>query len=82
MADNRKLLTGLRLKDFIMYKGARGKKLTAYQKKMNKSISKVRYIVEQLFGMLKRHYNFTRCGYPRIRESQYGASVSEQKLTT
>ena len=53
MADNRKLLTGLELKDFIMHKGARGKKLTEYQKKMNKSISKVRYIVEQLFGMLK-----------------------------
>jgi len=65
-----------------MHKGARGKKLTEYQKKMNKSISKVRYIVEQLFGMLKRHYNFTRCGYPRIEESQYGASVSDQKLTT
>jgi len=29
---------------------------------MEKSISKVRYIVEQLFGMLKRHYNFTDAG--------------------
>ena len=78
--DNRKLLTGLGLKDFIMHKSARGKKLTEYQKKMNKSISKVRYIVEQVFGILKRHYNFTRCGYPRIKESQYGASVSEHGL--
>ena len=49
---------------------------------MEKSISKVRYIVEQLFGMLKRHYNFTRCGHPRIRESQYGVLVRKQKLTT
>jgi len=40
-ADNRKLFTGLGLKDFIMRKGARGKNLTEYQKKMNKSISKV-----------------------------------------
>jgi len=65
------LLTGLGLKDFIMHKGAKGKKLTDYHKMMNKSISKVRYIVEQLFGILKRHYNFTRGEYLKIKESQY-----------
>ena len=26
-------------------------------------VSKVRYVVEQVFGILKKHYNFDRCRY-------------------
>ena len=37
--------------------------LTEYQKMVNRGISKLRYVVEQVFGILKRHYNFARCRY-------------------
>ena len=60
---NRQILTDLGLKDFIMQKVVRGRKLTEYQKTINKGISKVRYVIEQVFGILKKHYNFYRCRY-------------------
>lgn len=60
---NREILKNKQLKDFIMYKAARGRKLTEYQKVVNKGISKVRYVIEQVFGILKKHYHFDRCRY-------------------
>ena len=60
---NREIIKNKQLKDFIMQKAARGRKLTEYQKTINKGISKVRYVIEQVFGILKKHYNFYRCRY-------------------
>ena len=51
-----------------MQKAARGRKLTEYQKMINKGISKVRYVVEQVFGILKKHYNFDRCRYRSLKK--------------
>jgi len=46
-----------------MYKAAKGKKLTKWQKIKNKIISKRRFIVEQCFGTLKRRFHFHRASY-------------------
>jgi len=47
---------------------------------MNKSISKVRYIVEQLFGILKRHYNFTRGGCRGLKKVNMGFKLESKSL--
>jgi len=60
--DNRKLLED-KFKDGIMNKAARNRPLTEGQKEANKLISKVRYIIEQDFGTLKRRFDFTRASY-------------------
>ena len=60
--DNRKLLKD-KFKDGIMHKAARNRPLTDGQKEANKLISKVRYIIEQDFGTLKRRFDFTRASY-------------------
>ena len=46
-----------------MYKAARGRPLTPWQRQANKVISKSRYIVEQGFGTLKRRFSFSRASY-------------------
>jgi IS5 family transposase len=60
--DNRKLLKD-KFKDGIMHKAARNHPLTDGQKEANKLISKIRYIIEQDFGTLKRRFDFTRASY-------------------
>jgi len=60
---NRLLLKDQKLKDGIMYKNAKGKKLSKWQKMKNKLISKKRFIVEQCFGTIKRRFNFNRASY-------------------
>ena len=65
---NREILNSKQLKDFIMQKAAKGRKLTEYQKMVNKGISKIRYVVEQVFGILKKHYHFYRCRYGGLKK--------------
>jgi transposase, IS5 family len=60
--DNRKLLKD-KFKDGIMHNAARNHPLTDGQKEANKLISKIRYIIEQDFGTLKRRFDFTRASY-------------------
>jgi len=60
---NRDLLKELELKDGIMHKAARNRQLTRWEKIKNQLISKVRYIVEQDFGTLKRPLKFSRASY-------------------
>ena len=60
---NREILKEKKLKDGIMYKGLKNKKLKVWEKVKNKLISKKRYIVEQAFGTLKRKFNFNRASY-------------------
>ena len=60
---NRDILKERGLKDGIMHKSARNKPLTAHQKKKNKRISKIRYIVEQTFGIMKNRFGFSRASY-------------------
>ena len=56
--------------DFLMHKKVRGKDLTLYQKTMNKSISKIRYVVEQTFGLIKLHMGFRKLRYIGLTKAQ------------
>jgi len=60
---NRDMLKELGLKDGIMHKAARNTPLTDWQKVKNRLISKVRYVVEQSFGTMKRPLDFSRASY-------------------
>jgi len=60
---NRDMLKELELKDGIMHKAARNNPLTNWQKTKNRLISKVRYVVEQSFGTMKRSLGFSRASY-------------------
>jgi IS5 family transposase len=59
---NRELIKG-KFKDGIMHKATKNTPLTSRQKLINKLISKIRYIVEQGFGTLKRKFGLARASY-------------------
>jgi IS5 family transposase len=62
-ADNRINLEEAGITDGIMYKAARGRKLSQAEKLMNRVISGLRGKVERAFGTLKRDYGFQRTRY-------------------
>jgi IS5 family transposase len=61
--DNRCSLQEAQLTDGIMYKAARGRKLSEAEAIMNRAISRLRGKVERAFGTLKRDYRFQRARY-------------------
>lgn len=63
---NRSFLHLNDIEDGIMRKDTTTAKLTAYEKKRNKKISKVRYIVEQYFGLSHLHDGAFRARFTRI----------------
>ena len=60
---NADLLKAQGCRNGVMAKATRGHPLTFWQKQRNKAISKRRYIVEQVFGTLKRKFCFGRASY-------------------
>jgi IS5 family transposase len=58
--NNRESLNLKRIADGIMRKAVKGTELTEYEKERNKGISKIRYIVEQYFGLSHLHNNASR----------------------
>lgn len=64
--DNRNFLHINNIEDGIMRKATRGAELTQYEKERNKAISKVRYIVEQYFGISHLHNNAFRARFTRL----------------
>ena len=54
------------MKDSIMRKAATGAELTEYELERNKAISKVRYIVEQYFGLSHLYNKAYRARFPRL----------------
>ncbi len=60
---NRDCLAGRRLKDGIMEKAWRNRPLSEADRTRNLLIGKLRYVVEQGFGTLKRRYGFQRARY-------------------
>lgn len=52
-----------------MHKAVRGRPLNDQQKFMNQEISKLRYIVEQTYGTLKRRFLFYRSAYMGIKKT-------------
>lgn len=64
--NNRAFLNLNKIADGIMRKAAKGMELTPYEKERNKAISKVRYIVEQYFGISHLHNNAFRARFTRM----------------
>ena len=60
---NSEILKNRNCKDAIMSRAYRNKPLTARQQKRNRKISKKRYIVERVFGTLKKCYDLARASY-------------------
>jgi len=63
---NRGFLALNKIADGIMRKSPQGSKLTEYEIDRNTAISKVRYIVEQYFGLSHLHNNASRARFPRL----------------
>ena len=66
--ENRQILKGRKIKNRVMYKGARNRPLTKREKLFNRLVSKRRFIVEQAFGTLKRRFRFVRAAYMGIEK--------------
>jgi len=63
---NREFLVLNKIEDGIMRKTTAGTELTKYEKERNKAISKVRYIVEQYFGLSHLYNKAYRARFPRL----------------
>lgn len=63
---NREFLALNKIEDGIMRKATTGTELTEYETERNKAISKIRYIVEQYFGLSHLHNNAFRARFPRM----------------
>jgi IS5 family transposase len=63
---NREFLSMNNIEDGIMRKATTGTELTEYEKERNKSISKVRYIVEQYFGLSHLYNKAYRARFPKL----------------
>jgi transposase, IS5 family len=64
--DNRDFLHMNNIEDGIMRKATRGAALTPYEKERNKVISKVRYVVEQYFGISHLHHHAHRARFTKM----------------
>ena len=86
---NRDILNMNGIGDGIMRKATIGNELTKYEKKRNKAISKVRYIVEQYFGLSHLYNRAYRARFPRLiknaldalfRQMAFNLSRASRKL--
>jgi IS5 family transposase len=68
---NRDFLSLNNIADGIMRKGSTTAKLTEYEKKRNKKISKVRYVVEQYFGISHLHDGAKRARFTDITKNKF-----------
>ena len=70
---NREFLHLNEIGDGIMSKAVRGTELTPLEKDRNKAISKLRYIVEQYFGISHLHNKAFRARFPRMLKNAIDA---------
>ena len=68
---NRDFLASNDIADGIMRKDSTTAKLTEYEKERNKKISKLRYIVEQYFGISHLHDNAKRARFTDIAKNKF-----------
>jgi len=68
---NRDFLAENEIADGIMRKNSTTAKLTEYEKERNKKISKVRYIVEQYFGLSHLHDNAQQARFTTIIKNNF-----------
>jgi IS5 family transposase len=71
--SNREFLSMNGIEDGIMRKDTKGTKLTPYEKGRNKAISRVRYIVEQYFGLSHLHNNAFRARFTKMIKNSIDA---------
>jgi IS5 family transposase len=64
--NNRDFLSLNNIADAIMTKAVRGTELTQHEIDRNKAISKMRYVVEQYFGISHLHNNAFRARFTRM----------------
>lgn len=64
--NNRVFLSLNNIQDGIMRKATRGAQLTPYEIERNKAISKIRYVVEQYFGISHLHHHAHRARFTRL----------------
>ena len=70
---NRDFLALNEIADGIMRKNSTTAKLTKYEKERNRKISKVRYIVEQYFGISHLHDKAKRARFTTIAKNNFDA---------
>jgi IS5 family transposase len=70
-APNRKFLSLNKIADGIMRKNSTTAKLTDFEKKRNKKLSKKRYIVEQYFGLSHLNDNASRARFTTIAKNKF-----------
>ena len=61
--ENDEILESQNYINLLMHKKIKGKEFSEESKEFNRKISKVRYRVEQTFGLLKEHFGFDRVRY-------------------
>lgn len=64
------LLKAKDIQNNILQRAYRNKPLTEPQKRHNQFASQVRYVVEQTFGLLKKHYGLAQAKYMGIERNQ------------
>jgi IS5 family transposase len=70
--DRRERLEQRRVLPGIIYKRVRGQaELSAFQKRFNKLVAKLRAVGEHPFAWMKRLMNFTRCRYRGLRRNDF-----------
>lgn len=74
---NRDFLAMNKIADGIMRKDSTTVKLTSCEKNRNKKISKVRYIVEQYFGISHLHDNAQRARFTAITKNKFDCRVRQ-----
>jgi IS5 family transposase len=74
---NREFLSMNRIEDGIMRKATTGTELTEYETERNKAISKIRYIVEQYFGLSHLYNKAYRARFPKLIKNALDALVRQ-----
>ncbi len=72
---NRDYLVENNYYDGIMHKRTKNNPLTEEKKLINKAISKFRFVVEQSFGLLKKHFGIFRASYLGKRKLEYEFNI-------
>ncbi len=74
-AKNQKILDERNIKNGILIKGTRKRRLSKEEKMCNRILTRFRCPVERIFGTLKRSYNYSRARYLGLRKNSLQLTV-------
>ena len=74
-AKNQKILDERDVKNGILMKGTRKRRLSKEEKMCNRILTRFRCPVERIFGTLKRSYNYSRARYLGLRKNSLQLTV-------